>query len=622
MNLVFPTLHVRRSPQSVSLAAACLAAALPQSLRQKARILDLFLEQEPEPMVEAILAHDPDLVTFSLYVWNRDRVLELCGRLRALRPEVILVAGGPEVYADPEKMLREGGFDAVVRGEGEATFSQMVQSLARGEALGPIPGLTVATGDGVVSGGSRPPAAELDAFPSPWLTGTLVPEAGGGVLWETSRGCPFSCDFCFDARGSQGVRPLPMARLAEELELFAAAGVSQVWVLDSTFNYPPERGKQLLRLLARKAPFIHFHLEAKADFLDKETAHLLSKISCSIQIGLQSAHPEVLRHIHRSLDPDQFARRLQQLAHAGLTYGIDLIYGLPGDNHAGFRKSLDLALSLAPNHIDLFPLAVLPGTALYAGRESYGLKAMASPPYEIIESLSWSRADLEQSRLLAAAADLFYNTGRAVAFFGALLRGVGLTPAEFLDGFARWALAQQGITPQRLCHAESWQAADALPLQAGYMEHLLGERGRQNLLPATRDLLNYHFFYAETLLGCETLPPAPETLEGLDPWSVPLQLAPGVRLVSFSYEILDLLEMGDADLEQMAEMFRPVGSVAVFFRRGEEVMCESLEEDFLTLLRGCEQRRSARQSFAGSVPRRAGEEIVCFALAEGLVVPA
>ncbi len=540
----------------------------------------------------------------------------------AQRPELTLVAGGPEAYADPANVLGEGGFDAVVRGEGEATFSQLVQALARGEALAPIPGLTVAMPDGVRSAGSRPPAADLDDFPSPWLTGTLVPQEGGGVLWETSRGCPFSCDFCFDARGSRGVRPLPMERLAKELELFAAAGVAQIWVLDSTFNYPPERGKELLRLLARKAPFIHFHLEAKADFLDKETAHLLSQISCSIQIGLQSAHPEVLRHIHRSLDPDQFSRRIRQLAHAGLTYGIDLIYGLPGDNLAGFRKSLDLALSLAPNHLDLFPLAVLPGTELYANRDSYGLKAMASPPYEIIESQSWSRAELQQSRQLAAAADLFYNPGRSVAFFGALLRAVGMTPSVFLEGFARWALAEKGIPPERFGHADSWQAADALVLQTGYMEHLLGEQGRQKLLPAARDLLRYHFQYAETLLGIEALPPAPEALEGLDPWSVPLALAPGVSLVPFSYEILDLLEMGEAELEQLAEMFRPVGSVAVFFRRGEEVMCESLEEDFLTLLRGCEQQRSACESYGGSVPRRAGEEIVRFALAEGLIVPA
>jgi hypothetical protein len=95
-----------------------------------------------------------------------------------------------------------------------------------------------------------------------------------------------------------------------------------------------------------------------------------------------------------------------------------------------------------------------------------------------------------------------------------------------------------------------------------------------------------------------------------------------VRLVHFSYEILDLLEMEDSELEEVALLFRPVGSVAVFLRRGEEVLCESLEEDFLTLLSGCDGRRSPEEIFAGTVIRAEGEEIVRFALAEGFLLPA
>jgi radical SAM superfamily enzyme YgiQ (UPF0313 family) len=308
-----------------------------------------------------------------------------------------------------------------------------------------LAGLTLRTAIGVVAGPERAAVAHLDDLPSPWLTGILAPTAGSGVLWETSRGCPFACDFCYDARGGHGVRPLSAERLQTELDLFVRAGVSQVWVLDSTFNFPPERGRELLRLLASKAPHIHFHLEAKADYLDRETARLLARLSCSVQIGLQSARPEVLRSLHRALDPDLFARQLRLLAAEGVTFGIDLIYGLPGDDYQGFCRSLTFALQLAPNHLDIFPLAVLPGTPLHRHREDFAIESGDAAPYLLRRSASWSERDMGRSRQLAAAVDLFYNLGRAVGFFAALLKGAGTEPVPFLEGFTDWLLKEKRI---------------------------------------------------------------------------------------------------------------------------------------------------------------------------------
>ena len=617
MRIVLPTLHVRRSAQAVPLAAGCLKAALPKAQRAQALLLDLFPEQSDQHMLQAILTSEPQLVAFPLYVWNRRRVCGLARQLRRAQPHLRLLAGGPEGHADPRGVLSEGGFDAVILGEGEETFRDLVQRLAQGEGLAPAPGLVLAE-----HGEAEAPAPpDLSRLPSPWLAGAVSPTEAGGVLWETSRGCPFNCTFCFDARGSRGTRLFPLERLEKELALFVRRQVSQVWVLDSTFNHPPERGKHLLKLLARKAPHIHFHLEAKADFLDRETARLLAKLSCSVQIGLQSARPEVLRHIRRGLDPEQFAGKIQLLAREGVTYGLDLIYGLPGDDFRGFRQSLNYALGLAPNHIDLFPLAVLPGTVLHREASDYGLLAQLDPPYEIIESATMSAADLENCRLLAASADLFYNTGRAVGFFSALLKAAGCDAVAFLRGFAAWLLAEQKVSRETLLNSEHWTPAQALSSQEGYLAFLLKKRKRTDLLPAGQDLLRYHYHYAETLLGPETLPVSPESLRGVDPWKSPLRVAEGVRLVSFAYEILDLLEMGEAELEQIAAMFRPVGSVAIFLRRGGQVLCESLEEDFIKLLRGCNGQRSAEKIFSGSVMRSEGEEIVRFALAEGFLAP-
>jgi radical SAM superfamily enzyme YgiQ (UPF0313 family) len=623
MRIVLVTLHVRPSAQAVPLAAGCLAAALPARLRRKARLLDLFPGTAAEQNLGRILGSDPELVAFPLYVWNREEILALTRRLRAARPNLFLLAGGPEATADPEGVLQEGFLNAVIRGEGEEVFRVLVEGLARGAAPSPLPGLTLQTPEGIVAGPEPAGAANLEDLPSPWLTEVLKPQAGGGVLWEITRGCPFRCDFCYEGRDTRAIRHVLPARLEAELDIFVQAKVSQVWVLDSTFNFPPGRGKNLLRLLARKAPNVHFHLEAKADCLDRETVRLLGRLPCSVQFGLQSARPEVLKNIHRSLDPDLFARRMHLLSgEEGVTFGLDLIYGLPEDDYRGFLHSFNFALGFSPNHIDLFPLAVLPGTALHRRAHEFGIRSQNRPPYEILESASWKPVDLERSRLFSAGADLFYNVGRAVGFFPSLLRATGRDAASFLSGFTNWALARPDVSKARLLDIGRWKPGEVLPLQEEYVGHLLREAGRESLLPAALDLIRYHFHYAETLLGEEILPALPTSLEGFDPWQIPWRTVSTLRMVTFAYEILDLLEMGEADLEEFSTLFRPVGSTAIFLRRGNQVWCESLEEDFLKLLRGCDGRRTPEEIFAGSIPRALGGEIVEFAASEGLLLPA
>ena len=311
MHILLPTLHVRPSAQAIPLAAGCLKACLPKELRKSTQLLDLFPAQADEDILRQIRSQQPQVVAFSLYLWNRTRILALCKKLRQLQPEIILLAGGPEASADGQKVITEGELDGVICGEGEAVFPQLLTALAAQKLPTDLPGFLPAQHPDHTCKAAV--CSDLTALPSPWLQGNLPLQPGCGVLWEVARGCRFNCAFCYDAKGQQGVRPLPIERLAAELDLFTEKQVAQIWILDSTFNSPPQRGKQLLQLLIEKAPQIHYHLEAKADFLDTETAEMLSYLSCSVQIGLQSADPEILKPLQRSFKPHQMKKALQQL---------------------------------------------------------------------------------------------------------------------------------------------------------------------------------------------------------------------------------------------------------------------------------------------------------------------
>jgi len=278
-------------------------------------------------------------------------------------------------------------------------------------------------------------------------------------------------------------------------------------------------------------------------------------------------------------------------------------------------------LSFSPNHVHIFPLSVLHGTKLAQQRDRYGIIAQPEPPYELISSNNWSVEEMELCRRLAATVDIFYNTGRAVAFFPAILESLQTQPSALFENFFKWALQQPELDYEKLLIAANWRADDVYRMLQGYICHQLQNSGQGHLVSVFLDLLCYHFHYAETLLGEELLPPADEKLLQTDLWETPLQRSNKCRLVPFAYEIFDLLEMEEMQLEEIAHLFRPVGSVALFMRRGNEVYCESLGEEMLRLLKKSNGELSPKSIFAGSLSQATGEELTQFAVSEGLLQP-
>ncbi|MBK9796723.1 MAG: radical SAM protein [Holophagaceae bacterium] len=397
-----------------------------------------------------------------MYVWNRGQTLAIAALLKVARPGIITFSGGAEATADLSGVLADPAMDFVLPGEGEEIIVEAVQRLLRGDSP-----------QAIAAWAQPAPVKDLTGLPSPYLDGTLRPEDYGGALWELSRGCPFTCDFCFEARGTAGTRRIPLARVEAELELFEARGIREVFVLDPTFNYHKVQAKQVLRLIAAKAPTTHFFFEARSEFLDAEMAGLFAAIHCTLQIGLQSAHDDVLRNISRSFDPEDFEAKILLLHQVGVPYGFDLIYGLPGDTLDGFRASVDFAMGLVPNHLDVFRLSVLPGTRLAETAAGLGLAHESSNPYRVLASPTFGPEDLAQAARIAEGCDVLYNRGRAVPWFGMLLEPLGLRPSEVFEAFATWLDTHpvpHPIEAQRACFRELFDAQD---------DALLGGAGRR-----------------------------------------------------------------------------------------------------------------------------------------------
>ncbi|GFE61484.1 B12-binding domain-containing radical SAM protein [Geobacter sp. AOG2] len=613
MRITLVSLHPAPSPQAIPLANAFLKGFAAQTSLE-VELVEFFTDDVPHVCAERVAEGLPTAIGFSLYLWNRAACLAIADDVRRRLPEALIFAGGPEVTADPHGILDGSALDLVIVGEGEYPFNVLCKRLANNQTLEDIPGI-------LIKGAATPflpapPLVDLDAIPSPYLGGILDCDHYPGVLWQLSRGCGFTCDFCFDSRGQHGVRRFSLERIESELRHFAQSRVSQVFVLDSTFNQDLKRAKAILRLIKKIAPGIHFHFEVRSEFIDPELARLFAQITCSLQIGLQSSDSRVLQGVGRSFRTEDFVGRIDHLNRSGATFGFDLIYGLPDDTLTGFRRSLDFALSLYPNHLDIFPLAVLPGTALADRSDAIGLNHLPRPPYTLLSSPTFPADAMTAAQRLATACDIFYTRGRAVAWFNEVAKALKMFPSVFLHRFSEWLLTERGsqIDESDLDEQEVWQ------LQRGFLNSMFSGPTLKRYLPVVLDLVDYHYHYAAALLSPlersrGRIPDKGRLLQST------LRLAGSVRLAKFNYEILEILDAGIPDIRRLTNALVPVGSFAAIYSSHNGVCTESLAKPYFHLLERLDGRSRADAIAAGLglQPDDAGNFLL-FALDEGIVL--
>jgi Radical SAM superfamily/B12 binding domain len=358
-------------------------------------------------IVEEILDRSPGIVGFSCYLWNIDRTLWIAERLKRACPEVIIVLGGPEITNDNAWVFESGLIDYAVVGEGEQTFSELLESMLIGDhSKRLIPGLWRATEPKTPL--FRKPLANIDDVSSPYLTGILNAADERMLLLETIRGCIFKCKFCFYPKSYDSLYFLSEEKIVANLKHARDADVTEVILLDPTLNQRKDFDG-FLKLLARENPdqrFTYFG-ELRAEGIKPETAKLLRAANFTeVEIGLQSIDPATQDLMDRRNNMKAFERGVSSLIDAGIRVKVDLIIGLPGDTVASVRRGFDyLSSNKLFTSTQVFNLAILPGTAFRAEAEQLGLRFQPRPPYYVLDTPTLKTRDLYE--LMADAQDVF-----------------------------------------------------------------------------------------------------------------------------------------------------------------------------------------------------------------------
>jgi radical SAM superfamily enzyme YgiQ (UPF0313 family) len=382
--------------------------------------IDIFPPQEANTLgdlglVEAILARRPWMVGFTCYLWNIDRTLWIAERIKARKPEIKIVLGGPEITADNAWVLRSDAVDYAAIGEGEQTFIELLKALLQDdEPRRTIDGLFVAKAmrtraiDGTLAVPFRRPLPNLNSISSPYLAGILDAADEEVLLLETIRGCVFKCKFCYYPKSYDALYFVDEEKIIANLRHARERGAKEVVLLDPTLNQRRDFA-DFVRLLARENPerqFTYFG-ELRAEGITPEIARLLREANFTeVEVGLQSIDPLAMDLMDRKNNLRAFERGVRSMMDAGIDVKIDLIIGLPGDTVESVRRGFDyLHQSQLYSRIQVFNLAVLPGTAFRQEAEQLGLRYQSRTPYYVLQTPTLKLE--EMCGLMEEAEDVF-----------------------------------------------------------------------------------------------------------------------------------------------------------------------------------------------------------------------
>jgi hypothetical protein len=259
---------------------------------------------------------------------------------------------------------------------------------------------------------------------------------------ETVRGCRSHCTFCFYPRSSSVLRTLDVPASANLVAALRDRGARQVTFLDPTFNHRPGFAELLDALAAVNAErTVSFFAEVRAEGLSAEHARNLARAGFDkLEIGLQSVNRTTLARVRRGGNPALVAEAAHMLHDAGIALLVDLIVGLPGDTADDVARGVDFLLENGlGNEAQVFPLSLLPGTAMRATAADDGVVFDPAPPYRVVRTATMSEEQI-RTALLGAEERL----GRR------------------LDEVARPHLVESAADPPDVFHVD----VDALPAPA------------------------------------------------------------------------------------------------------------------------------------------------------------
>lgn len=378
--------------------------------------IEFVIKENINSVAQQLIETDCDVLGLSVSIWNVRQTQTLIQLLKEKKPELIIFVGGPEVTYEPEFFLENWEIDYVISGEGEFVSGQLFEALQQGIREVDIPGVsylghisrTIVQAD----------IEKLILLDSPYqLEEDKEALINRVVYLETSRGCPYQCQYCLSSL-EKGVRYFPKEYIYDNLSYLIQSDAKLIKFLDRTFNLNKTHTYNVFNFLIENyRPNLSCQFEIYADLLDDEKIAFLNnnlpKDYFRFEIGIQSTYEPTNLEVKRRQDFDLLSKNIKLLMEGGkIDLHLDLIAGLPFETYERFKKSFNDVFALGAKEVQLGFLKMLRGTNLRRNAAKYGYKYDELPPYEIEYNDSISAEEITLIHNAEEALDRYWNSGR------------------------------------------------------------------------------------------------------------------------------------------------------------------------------------------------------------------
>lgn len=410
MNVLLTTLNAKFIHSSLAL--RCLMTACCQAGLTNVQKAEYTINQNSYDILRHIYSLQPDVIGFSCYIWNIEMTCHLIALIKEVLPHVRVVVGGPEVSYTARDVLNDHlTIDYVMQGEGEEIWPAFIRELEAGRDGTNIVGVLGRVGGSIKGNEIFREVRNLDTLPFPYEGEDFSSLAHKIMYYESSRGCPFHCQYCLSGNNDT-VRFRSVPLVLDELQQFVDAGVHQIKFVDRTFNCNPKHYRPMVEYMIGVDRPINFHLEIEPAILKDSDLDLLAKAPkgrIQLEMGIQTTYEPTLKAIHRHNDWPYMEYIMEKLLSFGnMHLHLDLIVGLPYEDMTHLRQSFNDIYSLHPHKLQIGFLKLLKGSGI---RRDYPDDYHYDPcgPYEVLATTWLPYEDVQYMKVFEDVFERMYN---------------------------------------------------------------------------------------------------------------------------------------------------------------------------------------------------------------------